>query len=57
MSIHYTQREDRFVTSHTSRVKIQTNNNPHGSGGSSGASSVHHSSSGRSHGGGTGRKF
>lgn len=50
LSIHYTQREDHFVTSHTSRVKIETNNGP------SGRSSTHHSSSGRSHGGG-GRRF
>ena len=54
LSVHYTQKEDRFVTSHTSRVKIQTNsNNGHGG---SGRSSIHSSSSGRSHGGG-GRKF
>lgn len=50
LSVHYTQREDHFVTSHTSRIKIETNN------GSSGRSSTHHSSSGRSHGGG-GRGF
>lgn len=53
LSVHYTQKEDRFVTSHTSRVKIQTNTN---SSGGSGRSSTHSSSSGRSHGGG-GRKF
>lgn len=56
LSVHYTQKEDRFVTSHTSRVKIQTNNHSGGSHGASGRSSTHHSSSGRSHGGG-GRKF
>ena len=56
LSVHYTQREDRFVTSHTSRVKIQTNTNSRGGLGGSGRSSTHHSSSGRSHGGG-GRKF
>jgi len=57
LSVQYTQREDHFLTSHTSRVKIQTNQG--GSGGSrggSGTSSSHHSSSGRSHGGG-GRGF
>lgn len=47
--------EDRFLRTHTTKVKIQTS-----SGGSSGSrgggSSVHRSSSGRSHGGG-GRKF
>lgn len=57
LSVHYTQREDRFVTSHTSRVKIQTNNNSGGGSSShSGRSSIHHSSHGTSHGGG-GRKF
>ncbi len=50
LSIHYTERTDHFVTSHTSRVKIQTDTN------SGGRSSTHHSSSGRSHGGG-GRGF
>lgn len=54
LSVHYTQKEDRFVTSHTSRVKVQTN--PSGGHGGSGRSSTHSSSSGRSHGGG-GRKF
>lgn len=54
LSVHYTKKEDRFVTSHTSRVKIQTN--PNGGHGGSGRSSTHSSSSGRSHGGG-GRKF
>ena len=56
LSVHYTQKEDRFITSHTTRVKIQTNTNSGGSHGASGRSSTHHSSSGRSHGGG-GRKF
>ena len=54
LSIRYTEKEDRFVTSHTTRVKIQTDTN--GGHGSSGRSSTHSSSSGRSHGGG-GRKF
>lgn len=59
LSVRYTQREDRFVTSHTSKVKIQRNNPPGGGPGSfngSGRSSMHHSSGGHSHGGG-GRKF
>ena len=59
LSVHYTEKEDRFVTSHTSRVKIQTNNDSgHGGGhgGGGGISSSHHSSSGQSHGGG-GRGF
>ena len=53
LSVHYTEKEDRFVTSHTSRVKIQTDTNGSHA---SGRSSTHRSSSGRSHGGG-GRKF
>ena len=47
-SVHYTQREDRFVSTHTHKVKIEKNNN--------GTSTTHTSSSGRSHGGG-GRSF
>lgn len=54
-SVHYTEREDRFMTSHTTRVKIENHNNGGGSGGS-GRSSINISSSGRSHGGG-GRSF
>lgn len=50
LSVRYSQKEDHFVTSHTSRVKIETSSS------SSGGSSTHRSSSGRSHGGG-GRKF
>ena len=46
-SIHYTERQDHFVTSHTSRVKIQSDNN------SSGGSSIHTSSGGHTHGGGS----
>lgn len=46
-SVHYTERQDHFVTSHTSRTKIQSNNN------SSGGSSIHKSSGGHSHGGGS----
>lgn len=55
-SIHYSERDDRFINSHTSRVRIQSNTSSGGSSHSGGRSSVHHSSSGRSHGGG-GRKF
>ncbi len=50
-SVHYTERIDQFITSHTTSVKIQSSNNSGG-----GRSSTHHSSSGRSHGGG-GRGF
>lgn len=46
-SLVFTNRQDKFLTTHTSRVKIETN-----SGGRSGGSSTHRSSSGRSHGGG-----
>ena len=45
-------KNDQFVTTYTSRVRIQSSS----SGGSSGGSSFHSSSSGRSHGGG-GRSF
>lgn len=55
-SVHYTEREDRFVTTHTTRVKIENHNNGGGSGSGSGRSSINISSSGRSHGGG-GRSF
>jgi len=54
LSVHYSERDDHFVTSHTSRIRIQSNASSGGH--SSGRSSTHHSSSGRSHGGG-GRKF
>ena len=47
-SVHYTQREDRFVSTHTHKTKIERSN--------SGTSTTHKSSSGRSHGGG-GRSF
>lgn len=57
LSVRYTQREDRFVSTHTSRVRIQSNNNGgSGGGGASGRSSVHSSGGGGSHGGG-GRSF
>lgn len=55
-SVYYTERSDRFVTSHTSRTRVQSNSNSSSSSHSSGRSSVHRSSSGRTHGGG-GRKF
>lgn len=44
-AINFTRREDRFVTTHTTRIPINTS-----SGG--GGSSTHHGSSGVSHGGG-----
>ena len=50
-SFNLTKKEDRFVTSHTSKVY-----DPPSSSSSSGGSSTHRSSSGRSHGGG-GRSF
>ena len=48
--------QDRFITSHTSRVRINTDSSSGGSSFRNGGSSTHRSSSGRSHGGG-GRKF
>lgn len=48
-SIVFTNRQDQFLTTHTSRVKIQTSS---GGSGRVGGSSTHRSSSGRSHGGG-----
>lgn len=50
-SFKLTENEDRFITTHTSKVY-----DPPSSSRSGGGSSTHHSSSGRSHGGG-GRKF
>ncbi|MDO5573979.1 MAG: TPM domain-containing protein [bacterium] len=47
------RKEDLFLRSHTSSVKIQTESSSGGSSG--GGSSVHRSSSGRSHGGGGGK--
>lgn len=47
-SVHYTQREDRFVSTHTHKVKIEKSNTD--------ISTTHQSSSGSSHGGG-GRSF
>ena len=47
--------QDRFITSHTSRVRINTDSSS-GSSFGGGSSSTHRSSSGRSHGGG-GRSF
>lgn len=47
--------QDRFITSHTARVRINTDSSS-GSSFGSGSSSTHRSSSGRSHGGG-GRRF
>lgn len=50
-SVHYTEREDRFVTSHTTKTKIEKSTSSSGN-----ISSTHRSSSGRTHGGG-GRKL
>ena len=49
-SIVFTRKKDRFISTYTSKTKIERNNS------SSGGSSTHTSSSGRSHGGG-GRSF
>lgn len=53
LSIHYTEKEDHFVTSHTTRTRIEDNDNNHSRGS---RSSSHTSSGGHSHGGG-GRGF
>ena len=45
------ERDDRFVTTYTSKIRRETSSSSH-----SGGSSFHSSSSGRSHGGG-GRHF
>lgn len=54
LSVNYTEKQDLFISTHTTRTKIETSSS-NGSGGS-GGSSMHSSSSGRSHGGG-GRGF
>lgn len=51
-SVNYTEKQDLFVSTHTTRTKIETSNS--GGGGGGGGSSMHSSSSGRSHGGGGG---
>lgn len=56
LSVNYTERQDAFVSTHTSRIKIPKNDNNGSGGGGSGISSIHSSSSGQSHGGG-GRSF
>ena len=48
-NIHYTRKDDVFISTHTHKTKIERNN-------TSNTSTTHTSSSGRSHGGG-GRKF
>ncbi len=53
-TVNITRRNDRFLRSTTSRVRIDHDNHSSG-GGRSRGSSVHTSSSGRSHGGGGGR--
>ena len=52
LSVNYTEKHDQFISTHTTRTKIETSS----SSGSGGGSSMHTSSSGRSHGGG-GRGF
>lgn len=52
-SVNFLARRDQYITSHTTRRKIERNNG--GSGGSS--SGTHVSSSGTSHGSGSGRHF
>ena len=53
-SLNFLSKKDQFITTHTTKTKIQTNNNSGGS--HPGRSTTHTSSSGRSH-GGSGRKF
>ena len=48
-NVHYTRKDDVFISTHTSKTKIKRDN-------TSNNRSTHRSSSGRSHGGG-GRKF
>ena len=52
-SVKFIARRDQFITSHVTRTKIEKNNG----GGGSGGSGVHTSSSGTSHGSGSGRHF
>lgn len=47
-----TNRNNQFITTHTTSTRINTNSGSSRSGGRVGGSSTHHSSSGRSHGGG-----
>lgn len=51
LSVNYTEKHDQFISTHTTRTKIETSNSNGGKGG--GGSSMHGSSSGRSHGGGS----
>lgn len=50
LSVNYTEKHDQFISTHTTRTKIETSSS---NGGSGGGSSMHRSSSGRSHGGGS----
>lgn len=52
LSVNFTEKQDQFISTHTTRTKIETSSSNGGGGGSS----VHTSSGGRSHGGG-GRGF
>ena len=54
LSVNYTEKHDQFISTHTTKTKIETSSSSGGKGG--GGSSMHTSSSGRSHGGG-GRGF
>jgi len=56
-TVHLTQKNDQFLRTTTTRVRKSQSSSGGGSGGHSGGSGVHRSSSGRSHGGGAGRKF
>ena len=49
LSVNYSEKHDQFISTHTTKTKIQSS----GSGGGGGGSSMHRSSSGRSHGGGS----
>lgn len=51
-TINFSRKEDRFITTHTTRTYSPRNTSSGGSGGSRGGSSISRGSSGRSHGGG-----
>lgn len=50
-SVRYSEKQDHFISTHTTKTKIQSSGS---GGGGGGGSSMHRSSSGRSHGGGGG---
>lgn len=52
-SVRYSEKQDHFISTHTTKTKIQSSGSG-GGGGGGGGSSMHRSSSGRSHGGGGG---